>query len=625
MNIYFKQLHLYNFLSFGDTELSLNQNGYSIVRGVNNVVEDMAASNGSGKSSIWEAISWVLTGETIRGTKNVVNINADGGTYVELTFAIDGNEYKVLRSKEHKEYKTNLKIYINGEDKSGKGIRDTEKLLHEYLPDLTPSLIGSVIILGQGLPQRFSNNTPSGRKEVLEKLSKSDFMIGDLKDRISEYKKKLSDDLRNVEDELLKLSTEENLLKQRIQSNHNKLNEYSSTEMDNNKNRCAELQLLIENNKKLLENLSIEINDIAPIVESNRTKLQEVHQKYSEDTASLNSSKEYQLTNSLSLKISESNIKLKSLNAELIKLQSIKDFCPTCGQKLIGVEKPDTSAIENEINEVKSEIRILTGKKSEADIIFQNLLSQLKSEYTSTVQSLNNLISVDNQKMVEKSNKANEINSLTNTYSTELNALQERINSANAIIQSLNDDIVNCENKIIDIQEKLLYNNNVKNGIEDKLTIVGKMNSIITRDFRGVLLSNAIDFINRKAKEYSQDVFDTDKIEFKLDGNNISISYDGKEYENLSGGEKQKIDLIVQFAIRDMLCSHLGFSSNILVLDELFDNLDDIGCQKVLNLIATKLTDVESIFIVTHHTSIAIPYDNEIIVEKGKNKISKVK
>ena len=74
-----------------------------------------------------------------------------------------------------------------------------------------------------------------------------------------------------------------------------------------------------------------------------------------------------------------------------------------------------------------------------------------------------------------------------------------------------------------------------------------------------------------------------------------------------------------------MLCKHLNFSSNILVLDELFDNLDNIGCQRVLNLISSKLSDVESIFIVTHHTDIAIPADKEIVVVKDSNKISKVR
>ena len=56
-----------------------------------------------------------------------------------------------------------------------------------------------------------------------------------------------------------------------------------------------------------------------------------------------------------------------------------------------------------------------------------------------------------------------------------------------------------------------------------------------------------------------------------------------------------------------------------------FDNLDSIGCQRVLNLIATKLNDVESIFIVTHHSDIAIPVDRELVVIKDSNKISKVK
>ena len=161
--------------------------------------------------------------------------------------------------------------------------------------------------------------------------------------------------------------------------------------------------------------------------------------------------------------------------------------------------------------------------------------------------------------------------------------------------------------------------------MERRLAVINKMNTVITRDFRGYLLQNSIEFIDRKAKEYSKEVFDTDKLDFKLDGNSISISYDGKEYENLSGGEKQKVDLIVQLSLRDMLCKHLNFSSNILVLDELFDNLDSIGCQRVLNLISSKLSDVESIFIVTHHTDIAIPADKEIVVVKDSNKISKVR
>ena len=211
-----------------------------------------------------------------------------------------------------------------------------------------------------------------------------------------------------------------------------------------------------------------------------------------------------------------------------------------------------------------------------------------------------------------------------NELTPQINNLYIQICSSSNTVEELKSNINKSESDLVDFTEKIQYNINMKENTDKKLSIVNKMNTIITRDFRGYLLQNSIEFIDRKAKEYSKEVFDTDKLDFKLDGNSISISYDGKEYENLSGGEKQKVDLIVQLSLRDMLCKHLNFSSNIIVLDELFDNLDSVGCQRVLNLIATKLNDVESIFIVTHHSDIAIPVDKELVVIKDTNKISKV-
>ena len=151
------------------------------------------------------------------------------------------------------------------------------------------------------------------------------------------------------------------------------------------------------------------------------------------------------------------------------------------------------------------------------------------------------------------------------------------------------------------------------------------MITIATRDFRGYLLTNVISFNDKKAKEYSTDIFGTNKLQFVLDGNNINIIYDDKPYENLSGGERQRLDIIVQFALRDMLCQFSGFACNILVLDELFDNLDSSGCDNVLNLITKRLTDIESVFIITHHSDISIPADSIITVYKDEKGISSVK
>ena len=112
-------------------------------------------------------------------------------------------------------------------------------------------------------------------------------------------------------------------------------------------------------------------------------------------------------------------------------------------------------------------------------------------------------------------------------------------------------------------------------------------------------------------------------MDFKLDGNNINITYLDKPLEALSGGEQQKVDLILQFAIRSMMQEYTGFTSNIIVLDEILDNLDSVGCDSVLNFITNRLSDIESIFIISHHAdTLNIGNDSTITVVKNKEGVS---
>ena len=69
MYIEFKKLHISNFMSFGEVELIFDNSGFIKVSGRNENGHDAAVSNGSGKSALWEAVVWAITGETIRGTK----------------------------------------------------------------------------------------------------------------------------------------------------------------------------------------------------------------------------------------------------------------------------------------------------------------------------------------------------------------------------------------------------------------------------------------------------------------------------------------------------------------------------------------------------------------------------
>jgi ABC-type transport system involved in cytochrome bd biosynthesis fused ATPase/permease subunit len=73
-----------------------------------------------------------------------------------------------------------------------------------------------------------------------------------------------------------------------------------------------------------------------------------------------------------------------------------------------------------------------------------------------------------------------------------------------------------------------------------------------------------------------------------------------------------------------MLCTYLNFNSNILVLDEVFDSMDVTSCQQILELISNKLSDVKSIYVITHRQELNIPYDKIVTIIKDSNGISTI-
>lgn len=613
-NIYFKKIKIENFMSYEFAEVYLNKPGYIFVRGENRNPEDSASSNGCGKSTIFNAISWVLTGKTTSGVSDVSNIYTTGVTSVELNFESNSSDYKIIRTKNP----TNLKIYIDDVNKSGKGVRDSEKLLKEYLPDVTDYLLNSVIILGQGLPQRFTNNTPSGRKEVLELLSKSDFMIDDIKQRLTTRKEILSNNLREKEDNLLKNKNTYELLVSRMNDIDIKLKNLPSEE---------ELNLRICNIKDDLNKLIFDKESVNSGLDKFKNELNDVNEDLlnlqNMQNDDINSIEVEDITDIERLK-NETEWELNNKLKEVTRLKSIKDVCPTCGQKLPNVEKIDTTSLEEEIEHLKEDYdsyKIMISKavseRNDLLSIINKKYSKLKSDLLDRKNYLdNNIYNITNTINQYSNNitlKSNELSS----NETELKMLSEQRNSFELEYDNIKNDLMTIE------EENIVINTEI-DSLKNHLDINSKMSTIVKRDFRGYLLTNVIDFISSRCAYYSKQVFNTENLLFMLDGNNISISYDGKEYEVLSGGEKQKIDVILQLSIRDMLCSYLNFSSNILVLDEITDSLDVVGAQKIFNLISNNLTDVETIYIISHHTDFEIPCDDEIYIVKGDDKISRI-
>jgi DNA repair exonuclease SbcCD ATPase subunit len=110
----FHTLRIQNFLTIGDATVQLKDKGLHLIQGEN---EDntSAKSNGAGKSSIVDAISWVLFGVTARGTKGdkVVHNVRKKDCFVELRVEHGESTYIVERYRKHATHKNQLRLYCD--------------------------------------------------------------------------------------------------------------------------------------------------------------------------------------------------------------------------------------------------------------------------------------------------------------------------------------------------------------------------------------------------------------------------------------------------------------------------------------------------------------------------------
>ena len=618
MYIKFNSITIHNFLSLGDVQLLLDNQSTVLVEGVNHNPKDQATSNGSGKTSLFNAICWVLTGETLSGvSSNIVNLYGADGCFVTLDFDLGNDHFVITRTKDYKKSGSDLKIFKNNVDVSGKGIRESTKVLANHLGDLDGNLIGSIIILGQGLPHRFTNNSPAGRKELLEKLSKSDFMIEDIKSRLSDRRSYLDQQSKELSTNLASEKATVSVYQHKIREVESKIAQLKSVDsleqelesyqiqLQDLQDDQQQLQSQIETANGELTQLTDDLLHLNSTIETQKQKLQQEYEMAAAPT------KEQQMS---------MTVELKSAQAEIDRINSIRDVCPTCGQRLVGVTKPSTSMLDSEVAELKFLLQEAEEKLNTLQKDFNAKSREIEQVYSTA--ALTNTIQTKRQLLQGAQANLTRLQQRITDQQALIAQVQGKIEAHASLVKQLQEDRQQNIAQQQEAEQKIVYYDGEVARVSEHIDAINQMTTIVKRDFRGYLLAGVIEYINAKVQYYANRVFGSTAVCFSLNGNNIDISCNGKPYENLSGGEKQKVDLIVQFALKDMLSKYLNVYCNIIVLDEIFDNLDVLGCQKVLNLVAL-LEDVNSVYIISHHAAeLQVPYDRKLTVMKDSSGVS---
>ena len=171
--------------------------------------------------------------------------------------------------------------------------------------------------------------------------------------------------------------------------------------------------------------------------------------------------------------------KISYLEDEIKKLDSIKDVCPTCGQKLPNVHKVDTTDKKNELAKLKEELQKSIGYKENETTRYKSILESMKTQYNRNIEPLQ-------QQYKNFMNSIKEVSMQRNSISSQIGQCQGNINTYTQLLSvyttqktKLEQEESDLTSNIMQLNEKLLYNNKELDELQASLDILSKINKSI--------------------------------------------------------------------------------------------------------------------------------------------------
>lgn len=600
MLVKFVSLKSENFLSIDKIELDFKSGITSIV-GVN-ATDSFSESNGSGKSSIVESLIWCLSGSTTRGISSDAVINnkrIENGCSVESIIELDGDVYKVTRTRGGSRGNS-LSIMKNSEDISGNTMKKSQQILEELIP-LTYEDLTSCIILAQDMPNRLSNLSPSGRKSKLEKIANYDDKVDNIKSKISSKQKAVQSEIKEVSIIISQKSgsllSEMNKTLERMKSDlKNHEDELSRVESENEEilKYNSELESKHQLTKDKMEKCKVKIDEV-------NVCLEELDKgKGTLDKDILNTK----------LLVSEHQSSVKFINSQIeSKRKEISNLsggvCITCGRPLDNQDE------------------ILNISKKLSDEI-EEKLSDLKDAHNSL--GISNSYLTDLQKSMDSVlEKKKSLESSKRDYESEYHRLMQdelRQSTPKAIKtvvdnrEKMKSDIISKEEEIKAVESEIETLQNRGKELEEKNSRLSTILSDISRgSFRNFLLEKTMMNFNYLLSQISIELMKDEPVKLQFDGNKIEIMYNNKYYEQMSGGEKKRIDIAVELTVRKYKSLVSGINFDLLVMDETFDSLDKKGIDNLFNAVEASGT-TDKFFVISHREDACLNYDQKIVICK---------
>jgi DNA repair exonuclease SbcCD ATPase subunit len=562
--ILFHKIKYKNFLSSGNhfTEIDFQKSNTNLIIG----------TNGAGKSTMLDALTFVLFNKSFRGiTKpQLVNSVNEKDCVVEIEFSINSKKYLVRRG-----IKPNIfDIEINGIPLHKESDdRANQKILEENILKVNYKSFTQIVILGSSNFVPFMQLTSSNRREVIEDLLDIrvfSAMGSIVKERIKEQK-----------EEIKSLNVVKENLKDKI-----KMQQEFIEELENRGNAN------INANKEKIANLDKEVGDYMmgnSVIEEDVFKVQKDLEDYVGATDKLVK------LNNLKGKISQ---KVFSITKEH-KFFTENTVCPTC-----------TQTIEEEFR--LNRITDAQDKAKELQKGFQELEETIKLEQERERQ------------FTVLSKEITKLNYEISQNNTRISLNQRQIRELECEIQTITKNLANRNTEHEKLEE---FQTNLQKTIED---LSNKKQKIVYYDFAYSLLKDDgvktkiikkyLPFINQQVNRYLQmmDFYINFYLDEEFNETVKSPIHEHFSYSSFSEGEKMRIDLALLFTWREVARVKNSVNTNLLIMDEVFDSsLDGFGTEEFLKIIRYVIKDA-NIFVISHKTGLEDKFESVIKFDKVK-------
>lgn len=605
MNLTFKQLSIKHFKSIVEVELKLDrQPGLHFIRG-ENLVEPRLGSNGSSKSSLFDALCWCLFGKTPSGLRNPDIVpwgNKKSTTSITLEFGIGTELYQLCRT-----YNPGT-LTIDGDQCSQEEI--------ESLLGFNFDLFINTIILAQGQPL-FFDRPPREKMQLFTDvlaLDKWETRAGAAKDKADDYDRQVTNATAQVES-----------LKSELLTIKDMFQEYSARSAEwkgKHEQRLVELKDELKEELARLETIEAKHNKASLAYDSAATELKSLKDTHQPIVEKLRTTERNY--DSATSKITRAEEDLKRLKRQLADLKQTK-ICPTCGQP---VKQEDFSEHRKELQE---QIH-----NTEA-VINNGITEDIAQEYLQAKKEYDNVINAQREFEQKAFDRRQQVDYLT----PDLARARAEVSKLQNILDELERETNPYRDRASKLEEKLTL---IKEDIEDGENYTKRVREKAERtrywvkgfkDIRLFVIEEVLEELELTSKIILEDIGLIDwKIQYEVEretksgtvqrGINITIHSPSNvfpvKWESWSGGEGQRLRLVGALALSEVLLGYAGITNNLEVLDEPTRHLSKEGVRDVWNYLAERSERLDRVcFYIDHATAQSALFASTITVTKDKS------